>query len=246
MPRAARKQSESGIYHTILQGINQQLIFQEDEDYKKFLDIIADCKERSGFKLHAYCLMGDHAHLLIEVAYEGLGHIFKRVGSKYVQWYNWKYDRAGHLFTGRFKSEPVESTAYFLTVIRCIHQNPVKAQLADSVGDYKWSSYNDYVRRKSRLTNTSLALKMMLRDRFLKFNNETCSETCLEIAPPRINDKSAMEMIKRVLNCDTVKEFQQLDTQERKLGLARLKQEGLSIRQINRLTRIGKGIVERA
>ena len=246
MPRAARKQSKTNIYHTILQGINRQLIFEEDQDYKKFLDIIADCKRASGFKLYAYCLMGDHAHLLIAVTFEGLEQIFKRIGAKYVHWFNWKYGRAGHLFADRFKSEPVESTEYFLTVIRCIHQNPVKAQLAGSVEDYRWSSYNDYVRRKSRLTNTSLALKMMLRDRFLKFNNETCSETCLEITPPRISDKIALEMIKRVLNCDTVKEFQQLDTQERKFGLARLKQEGLSIRQISRLTRIGKGIVERS
>ena len=245
MPRAARKISTTGIYHIMLRGINQQLIFDDDEDRKKFLEILKDCKETSGFMLHAYCLMGDHAHLLIKIVHEGLEQIFKRIGAKYVHWFNWKHNRTGPLFQDRFKSEPVESTEYFFTVIRFIHQNPVKAQLAGSIEDYKWSSYKEYARKRA-LTDTAFALKMMRKDKFIEFNNETNSDICLEITPPRISDKAASEMIKVVLKCNTIKEIQQLEAQERKEGLIKLKQDGLSIRQISRLTGIGKGIVERA
>ena len=245
MPRAARKTSASGIYHIMLRGIDRQLIFEEDEDYEKFLEIVADCKEVSLFKLYAYCLMGNHAHLLIEIKFEGLEQIFKRIGAKYVHWFNWKYGRAGHLFQDRFKSEPVENTGYFLTVIRCIHQNPVKAQLSDSVEAYRWSSYKEYAGKRS-ITDTSFALKMMPRDAFIKFNQEANSDTCLEIQPPRLNDKEAKEKILKLLNCSTTNEIKQLDANERKQGIARLKKAGLPIRQISRLTGISKAIVERA
>jgi len=75
MPRQARKQSKSGIYHVMLNGINQQQIFEEPEDYEKFIQIIRDCKAISKFKLFAYCLMGNHIHLLIKTEKEPIEHI---------------------------------------------------------------------------------------------------------------------------------------------------------------------------
>ena len=66
MPRQARRKSESGIYHIMLRGINQQQIFEDSEDYEKFLQILKDCKAVSEYKLFAYCLMGNHIHLLIQ------------------------------------------------------------------------------------------------------------------------------------------------------------------------------------
>jgi REP element-mobilizing transposase RayT len=75
----------------------------------------------------AYCLMKNHVHLLIRIGQEDLQHFMRKVGAKYVYWYNWKYDRVGGLFQDRYKSEPVEDDGYFLTVLRYIHQNPVKA-----------------------------------------------------------------------------------------------------------------------
>ena len=107
MPRQARKKSENGIYHIMFRGINKQQIFQENEDYRKFLNVVKECKEISGFKLFAYCLMGNHAHLLLKEGNENLDLIVKRIGSRYVYWYNTKYKRAGHLFQDRYKSEPI-------------------------------------------------------------------------------------------------------------------------------------------
>lgn len=85
--------------------------------------------------------MGNHVHLLLREGKEPLSQIFKRLGVRYVYWYNWKYKRTGHLFQDRFKSEPVEDDTYFLAVLRYIYQNPVKAGLCEKPEEYQWSSY---------------------------------------------------------------------------------------------------------
>jgi REP element-mobilizing transposase RayT len=103
MARDARKRSETGIYHVMLRGINHQTIFEDDEDSEKFLDCLAESKKLSEFDLYAYCLMGDHVHLLLKERTETLAQIFRRLGARYVYWYNWKYQRSGHLFQDRFK-----------------------------------------------------------------------------------------------------------------------------------------------
>lgn len=141
MPRSVREKSETGIYHVMLRGINQQIIINEDEDFEKFLDVLKDCKAVSGFELYAYCLMNNHIHLLLKVQKEELSLIFKRIGVRYVCWYNWKYSRHGHLFQDRFKSEPVNDEKYLLTVLRYIHQKPLKAGLAKEIDTYQYSSY---------------------------------------------------------------------------------------------------------
>lgn len=124
MPRAARKKSNSGIYHIMLRGINRQLIFEDEEDKNRFIETLLKYKEQCGYLIYAYCLMGNHIHILLKEGKEELTLVLKRIAGSYVYWYNWKYHRSGHLFQDRFKSEPVEDDAYFLTVIRYIHQNP--------------------------------------------------------------------------------------------------------------------------
>ena len=91
------------------------------------MGILKECKEISGFEMYAFCLMTNHVHLLLRETDEPLEVVFKRIGSRYAYWYNNKYQRIGHLFQDRFKSENVEDDAYFLTVLRYIIQNPMKA-----------------------------------------------------------------------------------------------------------------------
>ena len=101
MPRNAREKSENSTYHIMLRGINQQQIFEEEEDYCKFLEILKHYQTVSEYKIYAYCLMGNHIHLLMEFCKEDIGQVFKRIGAKYVYWYNIKYGRKGHLFQDR-------------------------------------------------------------------------------------------------------------------------------------------------
>ena len=131
MSRQARAKSSTKIYHVMLRGINKQQIFFDEQDCKKFIKTLIDCKKISGFKLYAYCLMPNHIHLLLKAENEDLSVIMKRIGCRFVYWYNAKYQRVGHLFQDRFKSEPVEDDEYFLCALRYIHLNPVEAGISN-------------------------------------------------------------------------------------------------------------------
>ena len=145
VPRKARERSRSGIYHIMLRGVNKQMIFEDIEDRWRFLRTVKRYKEVSGYFLYGYALMDNHVHLLIKEGKEGISAAVKRICSSYVYWYNEKYDRYGNLFQGRFRSETVESSGYFLKVLRYIHQNPMKAGLANNVFTSKWTSMNEYL-----------------------------------------------------------------------------------------------------
>ena len=119
----------------MLRGINQQVIFEDNEDYVKFIEVLCKYKAVSGYKVFAYCLMTNHIHILLKEENEPIELIIKRVGGSYAYWYNWKYYRKGHLFQDRYRSEPVENDSYFLTVLRYIHQNPVKANIVKNAVD---------------------------------------------------------------------------------------------------------------
>ena len=151
----------------------------------KFLQTMVDCKKLSGYKLYGYCLMGNHVHLLIKEEGEELGQVFKRIGSRYVYWYNWKYKRSGHLFQDRFKSEAVESDAYFLTALRYIHQNPLKVGLSKTLEAYKWSSYKHYMWNPG-ITDVDFALDMTGKDAFIKYMNENNDDQLLELEAEKI------------------------------------------------------------
>ena len=129
MPRKARELSRTNIYHVMLRGINRQTIFEDNEDMNCFLTEVRRCKDISDFKLYAFCLMSNHVHLLLETDQEPLDMIFRRLGSRYAGWYNRKYGRVGHLFQDRYRSEKVETEQYFLTALRYILQNPMKAMM---------------------------------------------------------------------------------------------------------------------
>jgi len=88
MPRGARKKSNSGVYHVVARGINEQRIFEDEEDYLVFLEKIRKYKKISGYKVFAYCLMSNHIHLLMKEENESLSMAFRRIGASYFYWYN--------------------------------------------------------------------------------------------------------------------------------------------------------------
>ena len=229
MPRQARKKSE------------------KDEDYVKFLQIVEDYQAISKYKVYAYCLMSNHIHLLIREEEEPLEQIFKRIGSKYVYWYNVKYQRKGHLFQDRFKSETVDNETYFLTVIRYIHQNPVKAGICEKIDDYKYSSFQEYF-SKTKIVDTDFVFKIVSRSEFEKFNRHESSAKCLDIEenkPQRVTDEQAKAIIRKCSKCDTIADFQLLDRKTRDEYLRLFKENGISIRQISRLTGVSYYIVQK-
>jgi len=253
MPRKARKKSESGVYHIIMRGINRQSIFEDEEDFVKFFQTIQHYKEQSGYEIYAYCLMGNHVHLLLKMGKDPLEQVMRRICGSYVYWYNQKYQRIGNLFQDRFKSEPVEDDTYFLIVQRYIHQNPIKAGLVRSAEQYKWSSFNEYV-NKTTVVDTNFTLEIFNSDKekaiknFIHYNNEANDDVCLEMEEKhRITDEEARNIIKKVCKVNNASDMQRLDILTRNRYLKELKEEySLSIRQIERLTGINRGIVLKA
>lgn len=144
MRRIGRKQREwypGAIYHLMERGIRRQEIFKEEMDYQMFMAILKKVVERYEATVHAYCLMTNHIHLLLETNKSEIGKIMQKIAGDYARTYNRKYGYRGHLFEDRYKSCLVKDDAYFLQTSRYIHLNPVKARMAAHPEDYRWSSY---------------------------------------------------------------------------------------------------------
>ena len=184
MPRQERKKSGTGIYHVMLRGINRQDVFEDEEDYLQMivcLQGIAERRDEDGVPveplciLYAYCLMSNHLHLLVREQTEDISSVMKRLGIAYAYYFNKKYQRSGHLFQDRFRSEPVNTMEYFVTLLRYIHQNPVKAKIVPSPRDYLWSSFHEYSGTSTslpRLCRTSSVTSRMNVGDLLKLIDE--------------------------------------------------------------------------
>ena len=129
--------------HLIVQrGNDNQLIFRDDEDHRRFLEWLRESAKFYRVAIHAYVLMPNHLHVLATPSDEdGLAAMMQKVGRLYVPWFNNKYGRSGTLFQGRFRTSVIDPDAYFLACIRYIELNPLRSQLAFEPLDYPWSSY---------------------------------------------------------------------------------------------------------
>ncbi|MDR2036116.1 MAG: transposase [Coriobacteriales bacterium] len=251
MVRTSRIKSESGVYHVMLRGIDQLQLFYNDEDRTTFLGCLERYKAENGFSLIAFALMGNHVHLLVKEGPKGLSESMRRLATSYARNYNAKYERVGYLFQNRFRSEPVESDAYLLQAVRYILNNPV---LVGEPISY-WTSYTDYTKDggpKTSLTDTDLILGMLsegegqARESFIEFVAGSLKDDhrFLDTDTVRhVKDDEAIELIKdraRVRSCGDVAT---LGKEERDVILTRLKGDGLSIRQLSRLTGINRSVV---
>ena len=246
MSRTARLPSTTGFYHVILRGINRQRIFEEDEDYERFLFLLDHYKTICGYELYAYCLMPNHIHILIKEGKEALSTVFRRIGTSFVYWYNLKYERSGHLFQDRYKSEAVEDDAYFLAALRYIHRNPVKAGLCNDPGEYPYSSFPHYF--DSSMIDSEFALGLLGKDAFILFNEKNAEDTCMDIEEKpvrRITDGQLKRILAEQGQCENVSQFQALPEDKKTLLLQLLLSSGGSIRQVSRLTGTSFGIVRK-
>ena len=244
MPRAAREKSSTGIYHVMLRGVNRRALFEDDEDNEKFLQIVSDCKKVSEFEFYGYCLMGNHVHMLIKVGKEEIEQVMKRIGSRYAYWFNWKYKRSGHVFQDRFKSEPVKDDGYFIIVLRYIHQNPIKAGICATLDGYKWSSYNEYI-KKSGIIDAEFAMTIIGEDTYEEYMKSEADDVCLELEKKnnRKTDKEVASEIEKRLKIKAI--MIQNEPRERKKQLLKkaLTIEGVSTRQLARVTGVSVNII---
>jgi len=141
MARPLRLEYEGAVYHITSRGNARENIFLDKGDRSRFLKILAEVVERYGWICHAYCLMTNHYHLLIETPDAGLSHGMQLLNGVYTQWFNRRHDRVGHLLQGRFQAILVEKESYLLELVRYVELNPVRAKMVRSVRDWSWSSY---------------------------------------------------------------------------------------------------------
>jgi REP element-mobilizing transposase RayT len=126
MTRKQRIHIIGGFYHVMLRGNGGMDVFGSDDDRCRFLLLLQEGSIRFGFRLHAFCLMGNHIHLTIQVSDVPLSKIMQNLSFRYTRWFNAKNQRFGHLFQGRYKAILIDDSAYLLTLIRYIHLNPVR------------------------------------------------------------------------------------------------------------------------
>ena len=181
-----------------------------------------------------------------------LSEAMKRLEVSYAQYFNGKYERAGTLFQGRFGSEPIHSDEQLLAALRYIHLNPQKAGFAP-FDDYPWSSYREYT-GSADLVSTSLALGMFgSTSEFEAFHRMECNDKFLDENAPaskrgrkRLSDQVVREIAEEALGIEHLADLGKVTRKERDTALVALKNAGATVRQIERLTGISRGVVGRA
>ncbi len=138
MARKARI-DQAGFYHVLNRGVEKRDIYLDDQDRYRFLEIIDDSAKFYDFNINSYCLMTNHYHLLMETRKENLSSIMKQINSQYSIYFNHKLKRVGPLWQGRFKSWFIYDEKYLESLIKYIEFNPVKAQITERTGEYRWA-----------------------------------------------------------------------------------------------------------
>ncbi len=212
MPRTARKTSRTVFYHVIIRGVNKETIFIDDSDKVMFLRLLKYYKTKLNCRIHAYCLMSNHVHLLIEDKNLKIGELMKNITSVYAGEFNKKHKRIGHLFQDRYKSQNVENQSYLLCLIRYIHRNPQKAGIC-KVEEYKWSSYNEVI-YGAKIIDRNFILSIYNDNKILAINEfrrqmTGVNDDVLDAAyiKEKISDTEARRLIEHIITTKQIPEI---------------------------------------
>ncbi len=246
MSREARKLSKSGFYHIVFRGINHQNIFEEEQDFEYMLEIFKKLKQEMQFEIHAYCLMTNHVHILLKESQTGdISTILKRLLTKYVMKFNKKYQRSGALIGSRYKSKVVEVDEYFIPLIVYIHQNPLRAGIVKKLENYRYSSYCEYI-GKRKFVDVKLSLEMLGKKEWVKAHQQLVENKFQVEGRKKLSEEEIRQKILKDTNNIEPQGIGTLEKTERDRILQKLKNSGLSIREIERATGISRGIVAKS
>ncbi len=145
MARPLRINYPGAFYHITSRGNERKPVFKSNIDREKFLEYLESATLRYNAVIHAYCLLDNHYHFLLETPSGNLPQIMRHINGAYTTYFNIKRKRSGHLFQGRYKSILVDIDEYAKELSRYIHLNPVRAKIVEKPEEYKWSSFQDYI-----------------------------------------------------------------------------------------------------
>jgi putative transposase len=160
MGRQLRIEYPGAYYHVTARGNERKEVFKSERDREKFLEYLESSVVRYGAIIHAYCLMNNHYHILLETPSGNLSQVMQHINGAYTNYFNAKRKRSGHLFQGRYKAILIEADEYASELSRYIHLNPVRVSVASMPDEYRWSSYRDYIglREAPKWLNTRFIL----------------------------------------------------------------------------------------
>lgn len=253
MPK--RKKSKSNIYHVVARGTGKQIIF-EDENDKHFLHALLNKHlHMYSVVIYAWCFMDNHIHILLRGEIESVSKSLKLAFELYAMTFNKKYKRSGHLFQEAFKSEPIDNDSHFLSALRYIHQNPIKANLSRTCC-FSWSSFNEYCGsgKLPSLCDKHFAIELFGGlEEFLRFHKTVSPNgVCIDIQEPYernktrgMRDEEALSLAKSIIGASGIETIKSWPRAERNAGIVSLCNAGLTYRQLERLTGISRGIIYR-
>ena len=248
MPHTPRKKSETGFYHVVTKGDGGQIIFESDTDRRRFLELLEKAADEHAIEVHAYCLMSNHVHLLIQDKRDSMSAFMKQLSESYAMYYRKVTGRVGHVFQGRYWSEPVDTDEYFLAALRYIHANPEPAGIC-AARDYPWSSYSSYLGRKS-FVQTKLALDLLGSPNAFEAFHLTGGSYATPFPKSALSRHLSYDELQRVaanlLGRDTLNSLKQMKPADREAYFELLAQSGFTDTQIARITGIGQASIHRS
>ena len=253
MPRQARLLSETGMYHVLFEGVNHGPLFEETEDYERFLARLTAATTELSLQVMAYCLMPHHVHLLVKEQSPGdITRVMRKTLTPYARWFNKQHARSGPLIANRYKSEGVAADDYLLAVLRHIHRNPVEAGITARIDGYPWSSYPSYTTGLSPLTDTDVVLGLFSPDRatalarFAEFHQDATPTASVRLFPQaRPDDLQVRTVLATAFDGLEPAAIPELSRTRREAVIGYLRSQGFSVRQIERVTGVSRGIVAR-
>ena len=237
MPRQIRNLGKTGWAHIILRGINRENLFYDSADYERFLSTTERFRKESDAEIAALCLMSNHVHILLKEENGCYAQIMKKIAVSYAAYYNKKYERVGHVFQDRFRSEAIRDDRQFLTVLRYIYQNPQKGGICRAE-EYPYT----FIQPDGTVSGYFASA-----DELNMFLNAANQDRCLEYdSTGTISDDEALAAIAKLSGSDNPLLLQSAEKDTRNRILSELKAQGISVRQLSRLTGINRNIVQRA
>ena len=167
MPRVARESNNTTYFHVLVQGINKSYIFEERMDILYYIKQMYEIKEEVGVNIVAYCIMNNHAHLLLNVENTNmLSKYMHKLNTKYAVYYNKIHNRVGYVFRDRYKSEGIYNERHLYNCIKYIYDNPVKAKICDNPWEYQYSNYKryNYITQNSENTEDFIDINKEYKD----------------------------------------------------------------------------------
>ena len=248
MPHLARQKSESGYYHIIPKGLGDQIIFENDVDRRFYIQLLGEAKAETEVKIHAYCLMSNHVHLVLQDVNAQMAHALKYVHERYGAYFANKTGRRGGIFAKHSWSEPIETDAYLLCAVRYVHANPAAAGIC-AASVYEWSSARDYLgKRVNGITDNETVLEMCggLRG-FIQFSQPQ-NNTLLPFEGSKLrnhlSDDEALRIAKSIVG-EQVVSLKSLDENSRKNAVCTLASRGFAPARISRISGLGRKEIAR-